>query len=209
MEYPKIHSPFKRDMAAPRKPLMIGDWALPEFEYLARASWDFTEKVDGTNIRVIVLPRGGGISFAGRTDNADIPKPLLDALEAQFDSLRDALTDKFLNGAILYGEGYGPKIQNGGKYRELPGFVLFDVLVDHYWLRRKDIENVSETFGIDVVPLVGIGTLDDAIRTVRGGQMKSAWGDFAAEGIVARPSVEMRDRRGQRIITKIKARDFP
>ena len=36
----------------------------------------------------------------------------------------------------------------------------------------------------------------------------SQWGDFIAEGIVARPKVEMKTRRGDRIITKIKYRDF-
>lgn len=36
----------------------------------------------------------------------------------------------------------------------------------------------------------------------------STWGDFIAEGIVARPEVELFDRMGQRIITKIKYNDF-
>lgn len=38
---------------------------------------------------------------------------------------------------------------------------------------------------------------------------KSTWGDFQAEGIVARPSVELKNRAGERIITKIKCKDFP
>jgi len=37
---------------------------------------------------------------------------------------------------------------------------------------------------------------------------KSQWGDFIAEGIVARPKTEMRTRRGERIITKVKYIDF-
>jgi hypothetical protein len=36
----------------------------------------------------------------------------------------------------------------------------------------------------------------------------SQWGDFAAEGIVARPKIELKTRGGKRIITKIKHKDF-
>jgi hypothetical protein len=36
----------------------------------------------------------------------------------------------------------------------------------------------------------------------------STWGDFQAEGIVARPAVEMKTRSGHRIITKVKCKDF-
>ncbi len=42
----------------------------------------------------------------------------------------------------------------------------------------------------------------------RGGGNYRANGDFEAEGIVARPDVELLDRRGKRVITKIKAVDF-
>ena len=34
------------------------------------------------------------------------------------------------------------------------------------------------------------------------------WGDFIAEGIVARPKVTLFTRKGERLITKIKHRDF-
>ena len=37
---------------------------------------------------------------------------------------------------------------------------------------------------------------------------KSQWGDFKAEGIVARPNTELVGRDGKRIITKIKQKDF-
>jgi hypothetical protein len=38
--------------------------------------------------------------------------------------------------------------------------------------------------------------------------VKSWWGDFDAEGIVARPQVELFTRAGHRIITKLKCKDF-
>jgi hypothetical protein len=74
-EYHKIQTIFKRDMASRRKTLREGDWTLPEFEYLARNAWTFTEKVDGTNIRVIF--KDGAVAFGGRTEDAGIPVPRL------------------------------------------------------------------------------------------------------------------------------------
>ena len=48
-EYPKIQTLFKRD---DRNVIIEGDWSVPEFAYLADKPWRWTEKVDGTNIRL-------------------------------------------------------------------------------------------------------------------------------------------------------------
>jgi len=110
--------------------------------------------------------------------------------------------------AVLYGEGYGAKIQkNGGNYRQDQDFILFDVRCGDWWLKRSDVEDVAEKLGIDVVPMIGQGTLFDAVNFAKQ-RFKSKWGDFEAEGIVARPAVELKTRGGQRLIAKIKCRDF-
>lgn len=126
-EYHKIQTLFKRDMSSPRKPLIEGAWTHAEFEYLANNIWTFTEKVDGTNIRVVVEP-SGAVSFGGRTDAAQIPAQLITRLNSLFIPLGPRLAETFRDGAILYGEGYGAKIQKGGgNYRADQDFVLFDV----------------------------------------------------------------------------------
>jgi hypothetical protein len=204
-EYHKIQSIFKRDMANGKK-LIVGDWSFPEFEFLSENLWTFTEKVDGTNIRVMFSD--GGVTFGGRTDNASIPAPLVTRLNERFLPWAGKINEIFIDGqATLYGEGYGPKIQNGGNYRKDQDFVLFDVRVGKWWLQRCDVEDVAEKMGLDVVPIIGEGTLYDAVnRAMRG--MVSTWGEFQAEGIVARPKVELATRGGGRIIAKIKCRDF-
>lgn len=206
-EYHKIQTLFKRDMSLPRKPLIEGDWTLPEFEYLAGNPWTFTEKVDGTNIRVMF--ERGAISFGGRTDAAQMPPLLLARLEQRFLPLADAMTAIFDNGpVVLYGEGYGASIQKvGALYRPDVDFVLFDVRVGPWWLQRVDVEDVAARLGLDVVPVIGEGTLFDAVRIAKAG-IRSTWGDFEAEGIVARPKTELSTRAGKRLIAKIKCRDF-
>lgn len=108
-EYHKIHSLFKRQ----GKTLVYGDWAQPAFGYLQGNRWTFTEKVDGTNIRVAW--DGGAMRFGGRTDNASLPAPLVGRLQTRFLSQEERLRDIFSDAeACLYGEGYGPGIQKGG-----------------------------------------------------------------------------------------------
>ena len=204
-EYHKINTLFKRDMSKPGKLLMEGEWTCDEFEYLANNEWEFTEKVDGTNIRIIYAD--GKMTFGGRTDNAQIPADLVAALSDIFSPQADRFAADFPSGVVLYGEGYGGKIQAGQKYRATPGFVLFDVRVGGWWLRRNAVNGIADSFGIAAVPVIGEGCLYEAIDLAKDG-LQSTWGEFEAEGIVARPVVEICDRAGHRIITKIKCRDF-
>ncbi len=208
MTYHKIQTVFKRDPETKHKTLLVGEYSLPEFEYLKDNLWVFTEKVDGTNIRIII--KDGSITFGGRTDNAQIPATLVQRLNECFlTTQQKSLLLETFEDAVLYGEGYGAKIQKGGgNYRADQDFVLFDVQVGNFWLRRDDVEDVAQKFGLDVVPIIGTGTLDDMIKRVRDEPLKSLWGDFEAEGIVARPACELKTRNGDRLITKLKVRDF-
>jgi hypothetical protein len=206
-KYHKIQTVFLRDPATKFKSLLEGQWAHPEFEYLANNEWVFTEKVDGTNIRVM-YSFARGLEFGGKTDNTQIPIDLANFLNEKFNPQLEKFQDKFGDADVcLYGEGYGLKIQKGGKYRSDVSFVLFDIMINGWWLQRADVEQMGKDFNIDVVPIIGKGTLYDLIDIVSVGQT-SIWGDFVAEGIVARPAIELKARNGSRIITKLKHKDF-
>lgn len=206
IEYHKIQTVYLRDPETKFRTLLIGQYAEPEFAYLAKNEWVFTEKVDGTNIRVIVEP--DKLRFGGKTDAASIPAFLVERLQERFLPQREQLREMFPAGACLYGEGYGARIQKGGgNYRADPDFVLFDVRVGDWWLQRDAVDDVAAKLSLDAVPIVGSGTLLEMVEMARGG-MRSRWGDFPSEGIVARPAVEIRGRNGRRIITKIKTKDF-
>ena len=208
IEYHKIQTVYLRDAETKYKTLLEAQYTEIEFEYLASNRWVFTEKVDGTNIRVMVSLAGDPITFRGKTDNASIPASLERRLEERFLTQRDRLYEIFPDGVCLYGEGYGARIQKGGgNYRPDVDFVLFDVKIGESWLSRDSVEDIAEKLNIDHVPIIGRGTLPEMVAMARTG-FKSRWGDFAAEGIVARPAVELVGRNGRRIITKIKTRDF-
>ena len=206
-EYHKIQTVFKRDPETKFKTLLEGEYSLPEFEYLAENKWVFTEKVDGTNIRVIYADNK--IVFKGKTDKAQIPATLIERLNDLFLPQIDRFIEKFGDSEVcLYGEGYGHKIQKAGsQYRNDQDFVLFDVKIGDWWLKRTDVEDIAQTFNLDVVPILGEGTLLEMVELAKAGII-STWGDFQAEGYVARPASELKTRSGDRIITKIKCKDF-
>jgi len=204
-EYHKIQTVYLRDPATKYKTLLEGQFTKPEFEYLKNNMWVFTEKVDGTNIRV--QWDGEQVAFAGKTDNADMPKFLLERLVEMFPAGR--FTANELPPLCLYGEGYGAKIQKGGGNYIADGvsFILFDVWVDGVWLERYNVEDVAEKLMVKIVPIVGEGTLIEGIEMVRNGY-DSKLRKTPPEGLIMRPKVELVNRRGERVITKVKMKDF-
>jgi hypothetical protein len=205
-EYPKIQTVFKRDHGQKRNPIILWHYSTEEIDFLKNSQWYFTEKVDGTNIRVMF--EGGAVRFGGRTDNAQIPSGLVEYLRRTFDPMVGAVTEMFPDGVCIYGEGFGGRIQKAGPlYGPEEAFAIFDIKVGPWWLRRKDVEDVAKQLGVPVVPIIGVGTLDDMVEVVREG-VRSRIGDLQAEGLVAKPRVELLDRGGRRIVTKLKTSDF-
>ena len=206
-QYEKIETVFCRDTNGTKR-LVLNDYRNPTIAYLKDNMWLFTEKVDGTNIRVHW--DGHKVEFGGRTDKAQIPGPLLNKLNEMFmtteaeELFEQTWGDKDV---ILFGEGYGPKIQNGGDYRSDVSFILFDVLVGNNYQEREWVEKTAQMFNIDVVPIVLTGTIQDGIDYVMK-HPQSTMGTAMMEGVVGRPMIELRDRRGERVIVKIKWEDF-
>ena len=207
IEYTKIPNVCRRETFGKNK-LIEDEFNSLEIEYLKDNLWEFTEKVDGTNIRICW--DGYRVSFAGRTDKAQIPTHLLAKLEELFggESKEEIFEQTFGNKeVILFGEGYGEKIQKGGSLYGPVNFILFDVYIGGYWLDRGAVADIATKFGIDRVPLIFIGNLESGVNFIKT-HPKSRLRDAEMEGIVGRPLVQMFSRTGQRIMVKIKCRDF-
>ena len=209
-EYTKIDTIFERDMEGTKK-LIEGKYRSETVEYLKDNRWIGTEKIDGTNIGIFW--DGHTVSYQGRTERAQIPEHLMDKLAEMFGGTvnEELFEQKFGQmQVILFGEGYGPRIQKGGgKYREDASFILFDVYLPqkNLWMKRDAVEDIAKTFGIDVVPVVYEGALPGAVEYIKE-KPKSTIGTANIEGIVCRPAVEMYDRMGRRLMVKIKVCDF-
>lgn len=208
IEYHKIETLWERDMEGTKK-LMEGVFRNPTVEFLKDNIWQFTEKIDGTNIRIHW--DGHKVSYGGRTENAQIPADLMNKLIEMFgtEEAEQIFEQKFGDLEVtLFGEGYGPKIQKGGGlYRDDVSFILFDVLINGNYQPRYSVESVAINFGIDVVPIIMEGTIEEAVEFVKTKPM-STIGTAPMEGVVGRPKMELRDRSGKRVIVKIKVKDL-
>ena len=180
---------------------------------MAENQWVFTEKIDGTNIRIHF--DGSSTTFGGRTDKAILPAPLLERLVELFpiDLMKETFpyASNLEKGITIYGEGYGEKIQKIGK-RYLPGkqdFIIFDILIENTWLQREALQELSGLLEIPLVPIVYKGTIEEAIGFVsRGFDSTLGDGTVPAEGMVGTPEIRLLDFRASRIMTKLKTVDF-
>lgn len=237
--YQKINTIFKRD--AKNIIMPYAAFTEPEYEYLRSIKWHAEEKIDGTNIRIEVIPsleyRADGnigikytVCYKGKTDNAQVPAHLMEYLQAnypkervlsalgieEFTPMTNCNKEQIESIAAsptytIYGEGYGVKIQKGGNYiKDGVGFIVFDVKVGNMYLLIPNRNDIAEKLGAPVVPYIGDFTIDEAIDFVRKGfKSKIAENkDYMAEGLVLRTHVGLRNRRGERLITKIKHEDF-
>ena len=203
MEYHKIETLYERDP----KTFKVRPGELKNPTYGLLKSWQFTEKIDGTNIRCIW--QDGKLTFGGRSDNAQIHADLIKHLyeTVTVDKMREVFPD---TNAIIYGEGFGAGIQKGANYGPTKRFIVFDVLAaDKWWLNWENTCDVAGKLNLPVVPFLGEMTLEQATDMVRAGfQSKLNGGKMKAEGLVGRPLETLFDKKGARLILKLKTNDF-
>jgi hypothetical protein len=240
--YQKINTIFMRDaknVIMPYEPFVE-----PEFNYLRGLQWRGEEKIDGTNMRIEVKKEIvenndstiHGVTFtvryAGKTDNAQIPKNLLKHMQEKYpnEKVLEALGlkefipveewaehkwetyEQIPNIYTIYGEGYGEGIQSGGWYIKGGNeFIVFDVKVNDIYLLTTARDEIANKLGAPIVPFIGNFTLDEAIDFVRKGfRSRVAENPEAkmAEGLVLRPAFGLKNRMGKRLIVKVKYEDF-
>lgn len=222
--YPKIETLFKRD----KDTFKITDQVrCPEFENIKR--WLITEKIDGTNIRVIYCQGvtdtqnnedlRESLCFRGKTDKAQMPSFLLTKLQEMFSIEKMRLQFTKAKIVCLYGEGYGARIQKaGGNYREEVSFRLIDVWIDGWWIKWDNIVDIAESLDIKTVPNLGIYELSQVANLVSNNKYikffskvaeeENNRADILAEGIVARSHPLVLFRNGNPVVWKLKQKDF-
>ena len=205
MEYHKIETLYERD----EKTFKVRVGELKNRTYSLLKTWHWTEKIDGTNIRVMWDVATGKVTFGGKSDNAQIHADLIRYLYENLpvENLRAVFPEVSV---VLYGEGYGAGIQKGGLYSDQKKFILFDVLVDgEWWLNWENVCDVAAKLHLDTVPYLGEMSLEEATEKVRAGFPSLLnGGKMRAEGMVGRPAETLFDKKGARLIVKLKTKDF-
>lgn len=177
----------------------------PLLAYLANVDWVYSRKIDGANLRV--QWDGEEALWNGKSDKFVCGAELTEYMNNTF--LEEIFEEKFGRDrrVLLFGEHMGPKVQGNELVLKKDEFILYDVNIDGTWLSSFDVIEVARYFNVrNIFSFMPHGmladTLNNLIKRVADGEFKD-W-----EGIVARPAVEMRDQKGQRVIVKIKNKDY-
>ena len=218
-EYHKIQSLYKRNSDGR---FIDAAYSTDILALLTETSVPFrwTEKVDGTNIRIQLFPNGS-FKVGGRTNNAQIPATLLQHLYSDLDlTERQREYNVVQDGPIvIYGEGFGGSIQNMGEiYGPEPQFIVYDIWVQDetnrlggYWLYPNEVKGITNAFDLPTTHCYGIGPINEAEYMVKHADYESALTtdkSLPPEGVVGTPVTQLYDRRGQRVIVKMKGRDY-
>ena len=173
--------------------------------------WVATEKLHGANfslwtdgVEVKAARRSGFIpedeSFYGH-------KPVLEKYKPLILELYGFINKPF----VLFGELVGEGIQKGVSYCEGKDFYVFDIatVVDEQLIFADFSEaNVQhlESLGFKVVPILGRGTYEQILAIDN--LFNSTFGEFTAEGYVAKPVVSHTLSNGSRVGIKSKNQKF-
>ena len=113
----------------------------------------------------------------------------------------------------IYGELFGAKIQKGGgNYSNGLRFSVFDVCQQGWWIPVEMLSKTCQKLGLDMVPYIGRMSILEAEEMVRNGFATKVDNvvnpNYEEEGIVARPVVPLKDTHSNRVIVKIKHKDY-
>jgi len=181
-EYHKIETLYERD-----EHFKIGpDLVLRNRVYDTLKTWRWTEKVDGTNIRVIW--QGGKLSFGGKTDNASIPAELVKWLYENINPEKLAACFPTAATSSSTAKGTAPASSVAASTADQEAHrlrrVVIDTDIEHtrmggWWLSDENMRDVASKLGLDAVPYLGEMTLEDATDKVRAGFRSSLNGGLA------------------------------
>ena len=212
-KYAKFSSPFKKDEKFKNM--------MDENQYLPEGRWIKTEKIDGTNIRIILTKPddinkreiliGSRKLILNPDDKSSniyydcLKEVNLNKLNEYFDDINSTI--------IIYGEGYGAGIQKGGKYSSKKNFRIFDIRIGEAYQDYEYIKKVCIDNQLNIVPVLGVVRYIDYtscvndLKQFKETLLKEGSGG-KPEGIVYKFEPVLLNKYKERLIFKIKFKDF-
>lgn len=205
MYYPKIQTLYNRGSDFK----VTTELRRPEFGYIN--NWLWMEKLDGSNISIV--QNNGGTNWRGRTPRSQFTKEVQNYLSLLCERWHETLVLKRieyrLDSIEIFGEVIGPKIQNGEIYSDKITSRWYDIRVnnslwldwDHVIDYSRDLEFTKPRYGM--LPLHRIRDMVQAgFNTAEGNR------EGPAEGVVAKTWVPLYNNNNDRLIWKLKTKDF-
>ena len=212
-KYTKFSSPFVKDDKFKN--------TIELAQVLPTGRWILTEKVDGTNIRIILTkPDEEG----NRTTMVGSRTLLLNPDDKGSKQFYSCIEDVNLNKlaeyfkdvnstVVIYGEGYGAGVQTGGMYSSKKNFRVFDICIGKAYQDFEYVQKVCIDNQLNLVPIIG------ETREITYGQCYTSLDKFKEtlikegtggkpEGLVYKFEPVLLNKYGERLIFKVKFKDF-
>lgn len=211
-KYIKFSSPFVKDEKFKN--------TMDEAQYLPEGNWIKTEKIDGTNIRIILtkpVDEKREILIGSR-------KLILNPDDVTSKQFYDCLENVNLNKiaeyfketnstVVIYGEGYGAGVQKGGIYSPKKDFRVFDIKIGNAYQDFEFVEKVCIDNQLNIVPVLGktrvmsYGECIESLSKFQDTLIRDGCGG-KPEGIVYKHEPVLLNKYGERLIFKVKFKDF-
>jgi hypothetical protein len=165
------------------------------------------EKVFGTSARIDW--RDGTVFFSSGGSDAVLFKEFFNE-----EQLKDGFRKLGHPRISINGEAYGGKEQGqSGRYGNELRFIVFDIKIGDLWLAVPNMQQVSDSLGLETVPWTKISTDIDKLRELRDAPSEVAVRRGVPkavdrEGVVLRPLIELKANDGERLIAKFKGKMF-
>ncbi len=212
-KYAKFSSPFKKDEKFRNTTELA--------QQLPVGKWIKTEKIDGTNIRIILTKKD---EFQIREILIGSRKLILNqedkGSKIYFDCIKNVNLNKLMeyfkdvdSTVIIYGEGHGAGVQKGGIYSTEKEFRVFDIRIGEAYQNFEYVEKVCIDNQLNLVPMfsdVDEITYNECVKTLKNFEntlIKDGSGG-RPKGLVYKFEPVLLNKYKERLIFKIKFKDF-
>lgn len=168
-----------------------------------------TEKIHGQTLRFGILSDGDEKTFVAGSSRLQRRRPESCKSSAfwylaeneNVMSLLDSLSKRYSQ-VILYGESYGPGIQNLHYDANSRKFRLFDIMVDNKYLDNAELFVLAELHNVETVPVLYCGAYDFDLIADLAEKPSVLNRDQIKEGVVIKPLRERNNPKIGRVVLK-------
>jgi len=213
-KFGKFSSPFKKD-----EKFINTDELSQE---LPVGKWIKTEKIDGTNIRIILtkiedefidrdILVGSRKLILNQDDKSS--KQYVDCLkEINLNKIKEYFKD-VKSTIVIYGEGYGAGIQKGGIYSKDKNFRVFDIRIGEAYQDFEYVNKVCIDNQLNIVPVfstVDEITYKECVESLKNFNetLINEGSGGKPEGLVYKFEPVLLNKYKERLMFKVKFKDF-
>lgn len=207
--FPKISAPFGRNSPKDRlvdRSIFAKPWV--QMFYESGIKMYASEKIDGTSVGIVW--DGERISFVGHTEKSQFCPRYLEYLQNSFGTseFESVIEEVFGDSPVtIFGEGISRDYNVHYGFPE-GNFIMYDIQnPDGTFYNRDAVKEIAKKLDL-LYPWEEMMTLKEAVDFIMGRPQSVLCAGNKMEGLVLRSPVELYTNNGDRVICKVKVKDF-